>query len=486
MGKMGYGYGSEFHLLRWMGRHRERLNEMIKVQTGLKIDRWLDFEFDAGSEIPDSELKGLQFIQDDEKRRLVEADYCGDEIGWAKGSMARHMNWDAVAVTKDGALVLCEAKAHVEEIQQDCKAEGSNLKRIARALEFAKNYIDAEKSADWLHGHYQQANRLYVQALLAKNGIRAWQLNIYFTGDGFPRGQYDCPKLPEGWRDAIEGQSEALGLDANNEFIKGHVREVFLPVSGEAYPTNVDPASHGKLVKDLALFLDRKGYEIALPESVRQETHLSYRFAKQIFKNKDVLIPFMCRIALEVGSGKPIKYRAGSSVAENILKNFLQGLTASGHAVSRMVEGDEIEVTIPSDEKKRRFFRSDWAEECFRYVISKTVSEFCKAHMFSYRIMLNVKLKKKGDDRLFTELDVVVQICGRFYSFEVKSGPWVRIMQWAARELAFVDKDGYFRNIVCTIHDDIPSRIFEPQTLMSLNDLEQRLSAILSSDFKVG
>ena len=30
MGRMGYGYGSEFHLLRWMGRHRELLNQIVE------------------------------------------------------------------------------------------------------------------------------------------------------------------------------------------------------------------------------------------------------------------------------------------------------------------------------------------------------------------------------------------------------------------------------------------------------------------------
>ncbi len=230
MGRMGYGYGSEFHLLRWLGRHRARLNELINEQTGLKIVNWLDFGFDSNAKIPDSELKGLQFIKNEAKRKQIMADYCGDIIGWAKGSQVRHMNWDAVAETEDGAYVLCEAKAHVEELQQNCGAKGKSLLRIQRALDFAKAHCKAPLEADWTNGHYQMANRLYVQALLEKNDIKAYQLCIYFTGDGFPRGRYKCPKNQEEWRCFIKTEMEYLGLFSGNEFVKRHVREVFVPV----------------------------------------------------------------------------------------------------------------------------------------------------------------------------------------------------------------------------------------------------------------
>jgi hypothetical protein len=59
MGKMGYGYGSECHLLRWMGRHRKAFDaaalHVIK-REGPKIE-WLDFEFKPGEMWPDAELR---------------------------------------------------------------------------------------------------------------------------------------------------------------------------------------------------------------------------------------------------------------------------------------------------------------------------------------------------------------------------------------------------------------------------------------------
>ena len=46
MGHLGYGYGSEFQLLRFMGRHRNFLDDEIKKQINIVGDiKWLDFEF---------------------------------------------------------------------------------------------------------------------------------------------------------------------------------------------------------------------------------------------------------------------------------------------------------------------------------------------------------------------------------------------------------------------------------------------------------
>ena len=46
MGHLGYGYGSEFQLLRFMGRHRNLLDDEIKKQINIVGDiKWLDFEF---------------------------------------------------------------------------------------------------------------------------------------------------------------------------------------------------------------------------------------------------------------------------------------------------------------------------------------------------------------------------------------------------------------------------------------------------------
>ena len=241
--------------------------------------------------------------------------------------------------------------------------------------------------------------------------------------------------------------------------------------------------SVGKFLGEFAAFLDGKGFEIQNPEDVHEETSSSYRFARQIFKNRDVLMPFLCKVALEVGGGKAVSYSVCSAETSNILSNFLNGLIQSGHALDWRATGNGFCVQIPADESKRRFFRSEWAEECFRYVISKVVNAASEKFGVRNKIIPNVRIRRKGESTLFTEFDVVAQLGGRFYVFEVKSGPWVRIMQWAAREQALVTKEGPLRVIVCTIHSNIPCEIFEPQILVNLENFEERVTRLLEVDF---
>lgn len=40
MGKMGNGYGSEFHLLRYLGYHRHDLNREVEKTTGGRVTTW--------------------------------------------------------------------------------------------------------------------------------------------------------------------------------------------------------------------------------------------------------------------------------------------------------------------------------------------------------------------------------------------------------------------------------------------------------------
>ena len=65
MSKMGYGYGSECHLLRWMGRHRQNLDRRVGEAIGRRDEPigWMDFRFDPKATWPDSEIKGIKFLE---------------------------------------------------------------------------------------------------------------------------------------------------------------------------------------------------------------------------------------------------------------------------------------------------------------------------------------------------------------------------------------------------------------------------------------
>ena len=248
-----------------------------------------------------------------------------------------------------------------------------------------------------------------------------------------------------------------------------------------------------KLVKDFAKLLEDRGLVIEDEDKVSQVPNADYTFAKQIYKSREVLVPLMLKLAICANEKETalynISYKGGMLIVrqflQNIVDQFLDNLRKS-ELISRWCRKDDgqYEILLSEDEKKLRFFRSAWAEQVFRYVIMKTVQEFCTSRKISFKAFQNVILRRKDEPNLFTELDLVVQIEKRFYVFEVKSGPRINIIQWARREIELVQGNDCVRNIVCTIHDKIPEKIFEPQLLLKLNNIESELFDLFEADFQ--
>ena len=67
MGKIGHGYGSEWHLLRYLGYHREHLTSWTTRVTGGNSIDWIDFPFSTKNAPleDDKEYIGIDFIQND-------------------------------------------------------------------------------------------------------------------------------------------------------------------------------------------------------------------------------------------------------------------------------------------------------------------------------------------------------------------------------------------------------------------------------------
>jgi hypothetical protein len=87
-------HGSEHHLLRYLGRHRNRLNACVLETIGMgeTID-WLDFHFAADKSGTDAEWKGLDFLED----KYLQNDWT--EF-WPQGRGIQ--NWDAVGCIEGG------------------------------------------------------------------------------------------------------------------------------------------------------------------------------------------------------------------------------------------------------------------------------------------------------------------------------------------------------------------------------------------------
>ena len=119
MGKIGYGFGSEWHLLRFLGYHRDYLSKEVLNITGGKNISWVDFKFsrNAANLNNDRELVGLEFIQNPNALKK-----------WREflPQTLSSQNWDALGKIDYGdhsEWLLVEAKAHLEEVRSSCSAK---------------------------------------------------------------------------------------------------------------------------------------------------------------------------------------------------------------------------------------------------------------------------------------------------------------------------------------------------------------------------
>ncbi len=256
MAEIGNGYGSECHLLRYLGRHRRKLDEAVLKEIGLhdkpewRIE-WLDFGFDRRKEKwYDAELKGLAFLKDSDYARVLEE--------WAKfwpesGNWHKQQNWDAVGRLcesgKCGDFLLVEAKAHTGELRSNgcqAKPEGGRAK-IEKALTDTIRYVGASKGVDeWMGAYYQYANRLaaiyFLNEFLKEKGIppvAARLILIYFTGDKRDDGK-ECPAEEEGWKAALKRQGDHLGLADPHPLTK-YIHKIYLPVTEWPAPSALSP-----------------------------------------------------------------------------------------------------------------------------------------------------------------------------------------------------------------------------------------------------
>lgn len=225
MSTIGYGYGSEWHMLRYLGYHRKALNEAVGELTGGTGTEWLDMSFNPQKKFLDDEWKGLDFLPDDSPAKREWKNF------WPQTGNIQ--NWDAVGTLQKGAVrefLLVEAKAHLEEIKSQCKAKeigGKSL--IVKALDEAKLACGASLDNDWLQPYYQYCNRLTALYFLTKHGVGARLIFIYFLNDA--RQDAVCPKSEAEWQTELEKMYDHIG-PLKNEELTNRIHHLFLPVCG--------------------------------------------------------------------------------------------------------------------------------------------------------------------------------------------------------------------------------------------------------------
>jgi hypothetical protein len=229
MADMGLGYGSEFQLLRFLGRHRNEFDSIVKkaINTDAPIE-WLDFKYDRESLTLDSELKGIEFLSEYEKFKDIKKE-------WTEYWTGNTQNWDAVFKC-NGSYYIVEAKAHLKELESNFSgSENNNKKKIEKAFIQTANELEVSSIDTWFGRYYQLANRLAFIAFLNRQKIDAKLVYIYFI-NGYKKRvivngktneiEDKGVKTEKEWNVEIEKEYKELKID--KEKIKKHITNIFI------------------------------------------------------------------------------------------------------------------------------------------------------------------------------------------------------------------------------------------------------------------
>jgi hypothetical protein len=218
MSTIGYGYGSEWHFIRYLAYHRDLLENRICILGNFRKVQFLDFPFAQNPSIlhDDSEYGGVDFLDDhfvgtERKQAAIKA----WEVFWPQSG--NPPQWDGIAIAYRGEkphYLLFEAKAHSNELRSSCKASYESKLKIEQAFEQTRAELDIESDNDWKRHYYQIANRIAVCNFLNQQDISTYLVNLYFMGERnslFPTNS-NCPNNVEGWEEEIQSQYNYLGL----------------------------------------------------------------------------------------------------------------------------------------------------------------------------------------------------------------------------------------------------------------------------------
>lgn len=231
MAQIGYGYGSEFQLLRFLGHHRHQLESEISKVLGPGDFDWLDFKYSSplSSISGDEELMGLSFLEDYFKDEVSYQKMMAEYSSYRINKLESWQNWDAVFFHNE-VLYFVEAKAHVSELKGKTDNGGESHSEIFRFMQDQLPFCDVSKT--WLQQYYQFANRLATTALVGKY-LPAKFLYIFFE-NGYRKRKIEGSGANADIVEVINGnlnaskedflralEKERLELGISEESIKG-------------------------------------------------------------------------------------------------------------------------------------------------------------------------------------------------------------------------------------------------------------------------
>ena len=270
MGKIGYGYGSEWQLLRCLGYHRRVLNNSIlkairAITSGFAEEtneaeeetrkvgvHWLD-RGPISTLHPlrnDREYRGISFNQPMHIFAVIGSQWAEY---WPAPASGTPPQWDAVArlstydwdrgMDPEGEWLLVEAKAHLGEMETQCRATDPNsLEMIGRAMEATAKAVthQGKPTNAWMEKYYQYANRLAVLNFLCQYDVHPGQsarlIFLYFYGESeeaMPNCK--CPQSAAEWQTHIDKVNAEMDLDPQSALMQ-RVHHIFLPANPKVMP----------------------------------------------------------------------------------------------------------------------------------------------------------------------------------------------------------------------------------------------------------
>jgi hypothetical protein len=231
MARMNARYGSEFHLLRMLGRHRDFFNKKVLGVTGAYAIEWCDFPSGEirrdkkGNIIGwDREWEHLGFMPDGDPARTAW------DTAWPTHRTGH--NWDAIgrlSYRGSSEWLLVEAKANIEELRSNCGAKDQrSLDVIRDTLNRTKSALGVPENCDWIKSYYQFCNRVAALNFMNAIGSPARMLFVYFCGD-VSDGHRTCPSSEAGWRAALTKLDAYVGL-ATNHRLHDRIHKLFVDV----------------------------------------------------------------------------------------------------------------------------------------------------------------------------------------------------------------------------------------------------------------
>lgn len=139
----------------------------------------------------------------------------------------RGPQWDALAKTTNGHVILVEAKANIPEVVSPATGAGETSKTIIdKSLNETKAFLKLTNNIDWSGKFYQYTNRLaHLYFLREKCNKQTFLVNIYFIGDDTVSG----PKTKQEWDGALQVLHTYLGLSRHK--LSKYMVDIFIDVN---------------------------------------------------------------------------------------------------------------------------------------------------------------------------------------------------------------------------------------------------------------